>query len=64
VINIITTKTNITKPVNAKATVTAGSFGTFKTNINSMAKRISSHIRALCQIAAPMVFLQPMTVPV
>lgn len=38
VINIITTKTNITKPVNVKATVTGGSFGTFKTNLQFFGK--------------------------
>jgi len=38
VINIITTKTNITKPVNVKATLTAGSFGTLKTNLQVYGK--------------------------
>jgi vitamin B12 transporter len=38
VINIITTKTNITKPVNVKATITGGSFGTFKTNLQFFGK--------------------------
>ena len=38
VINIITTKATITKPVNVKATVTAGSFGTFKTNLQFYGK--------------------------
>jgi vitamin B12 transporter len=38
VINIITTKTNITKPANAKATLSAGSFGTFKTNLQFYGK--------------------------
>jgi vitamin B12 transporter len=38
VINIITTKTNISKPVNIKATVTAGSFGTIKTNFQFYGK--------------------------
>jgi vitamin B12 transporter len=38
VINIITTKTNITKPLNVKATVTAGSLGTFKTNLQVYGK--------------------------
>lgn len=32
VINIITTKKDVTKPFNAKATLTGGSFGTFKGN--------------------------------
>ncbi|MEO7530415.1 MAG: TonB-dependent receptor [Sediminibacterium sp.] len=38
VINIITTKSNITKPVNVKATLSAGSFGTFKTNLQFYGK--------------------------
>ena len=38
VINIITTKENITKPINIKATVTAGSFGTLKTNVQFYGK--------------------------
>jgi vitamin B12 transporter len=38
VINIITTKANITKPINVKATLTAGSFGTFKTNFQFYGK--------------------------
>ncbi len=38
VINIITTKENITKPANIKATVTAGSFGTLKTNLQFYGK--------------------------
>jgi vitamin B12 transporter len=38
VINIITTKANITTPANAKATVSAGSFGTFKTNVQFYGK--------------------------
>lgn len=38
VINIITTKTNITKPINVKATVTGGSFNTFKTNVQLYGK--------------------------
>lgn len=38
VINIITTKANITKPVNAKATLTAGNYGTYKTNLQFYGK--------------------------
>ena len=38
VINIITTKANITKPVNIKATLTGGSFGTLKTNLQFYGK--------------------------
>jgi len=38
VINIITTKANITKPVNVKATVTGGSFGTLKSNLQVYGK--------------------------
>lgn len=38
VINIITAKSNITKPVNAKATLSAGSFGTFKSNLQFFGK--------------------------
>lgn len=38
VINIITTKANITKPVNVKATLTAGSLGTYKTNLQFYGK--------------------------
>jgi vitamin B12 transporter len=38
VINIITTKANISKPVNVKATVTGGSFGTLKTNLQFYGK--------------------------
>jgi vitamin B12 transporter len=38
VINIITTKSNITKPINVKATVTGGSFGTLKTNLQVYGK--------------------------
>lgn len=38
VINIITTKTNITKPANIKATIAAGSYGTFKTNLQFFGK--------------------------
>src|SRR6478752_1678888 len=33
VINIITTKANITKPANIKATLTGGSYGTLKSNL-------------------------------
>ena len=38
VINIITTKTNITKPINVKATVTGGSLGTLKSNLQFYGK--------------------------
>lgn len=38
VINIISTKTNVTKPVNVKATVAGGSFGTLKTNVQFFGK--------------------------
>ncbi len=38
VINIITTKANITKPINVKATVTGGSLGTNKTNLQFYGK--------------------------
>ncbi|MEO8172358.1 MAG: TonB-dependent receptor [Sediminibacterium sp.] len=38
VINIITTKSDITKPVNIKATAVAGSFGTFKTSLQFFGK--------------------------
>ncbi|MBV9989110.1 MAG: TonB-dependent receptor [Chitinophagaceae bacterium] len=38
VINIITTKANISKPVNLKATVTGGSLGTLKTNLQFFGK--------------------------
>lgn len=38
VINIITTKANVSRPVNAKVTVTGGSFGTFKTNLQLYGK--------------------------
>lgn len=38
VINIITTKSNVTKPINVKATVSGGSFGTFKGNLQFYGK--------------------------
>jgi vitamin B12 transporter len=38
VIDIITTKANVSTPVNAKATVTGGSYGTFKTNLQFYGK--------------------------
>ena len=38
VINIITTKKNITQPLNAKATLTGGSFGTYKGNMQLYGK--------------------------
>ncbi|NCI45417.1 TonB-dependent receptor plug domain-containing protein [Sediminibacterium soli] len=38
VINIITTKSHITKPVNVKATVSGGSFNTWKTNLQVYGK--------------------------
>ena len=38
VINIITTKANITNPVNIKATVSTGNFGTLKTNLQFYGK--------------------------
>ncbi len=38
VINIITTKKNITEPFNAKATLTGGSFGTYKANVQLYGK--------------------------
>ncbi len=38
VINIITTKANISKPVNVKATITGGSFGTLKSNLQVYGK--------------------------
>jgi vitamin B12 transporter len=38
VINIITTKANISKPINLKATQTVGSFGTFKSNFQFYGK--------------------------
>lgn len=38
VINIITTKRNITQPLNVKATLTGGSFGTYKANVQVYGK--------------------------
>jgi vitamin B12 transporter len=57
VINIITTKANISKPVNAKATQTAGSFGTFKTNFSFMESQVSSLTPRVMQGYRPTVFL-------
>jgi vitamin B12 transporter len=39
VINIITTKSNVTKPVNVKATVSGGNYGTFKGNAQLYGKQ-------------------------
>jgi vitamin B12 transporter len=64
VINIITTKSNITKPINVKATVTGGSFGTLKTNLQVYGKADKLPIPHVMQDYRAPVFQQPMTVPV